>query len=250
LPIVLKNPHSIVAALETRPEDVFEIHLPLGAAGAEWESVAQAAREVGIEARSVEDGARKGAGAAGRSGAARAVMKPRRALQLEELFGPHSPDPSDRGCWLALDTVQDPQNLGSIFRSAAFFGVRGIVLSRDRSASITSTVYDVASGGVEHVGFSVETNLRRALSAAQDRGLWILGTSEHSETSLSQVDADRPWVVVLGNESTGIRRLTREKCDLLCRIPSRGPVGSLNVSVAAGILMNKLCASPAGEPPR
>ena len=242
MPLLLKNPHSILAVLETRPEDIFEIHLPSAAAGPEWENLRSAARDIGVKATRVRDQRGSRARESGRSGAACAAVKPRRPLSLEQLFDPASDRPADHGCWLALDTVQDPQNLGSIFRSAAFFGVRGLVLSRDRSASLTSTVYDIASGGVEHVPFTVETNLSRTLSCAKGRGLWVLGTSERAETSLSQVAADRPWLVVLGNESTGMRRLTREKCDVVCRIPSHGRVGSLNVSVSAGILLHSLRA--------
>ena len=77
----------------------------------------------------------------------------------------------------------------------------------------------MASGGVEYVPFSVQTNLSRALDAAKDAGLWVLGTSEHAEKDLSAFSADRPWLLVLGNEERGMRRLTRDKCDELCRIP-------------------------------
>ncbi len=86
--------------------------------------------------------------------------------------------------------------------------------------------------------FAIEPNLARALAAARERGYWILGSSERAETPLDAVGADRPWILVLGNEEDGLRRLTLEACDEVCRIPSRGAVGSLNVSVAAGILIH------------
>ncbi|MCC7440021.1 MAG: RNA methyltransferase [Bdellovibrionales bacterium] len=127
--------------------------------------------------------------------------------------------------------------MGAIFRTAAFFGVKGILLTQERSAPLTGTAYDVASGGMEHVPFAIHNNLSRALDAAKDADLWILGTSEHAKESLSTLKKDRSWLVVVGNEETGIRRLTQERCDLVCSIPGSGAVTSLNVSVAAGILV-------------
>jgi 23S rRNA (guanosine2251-2'-O)-methyltransferase len=139
--------------------------------------------------------------------------------------------------FLALDCLHDPHNVGAIFRTAAFFGVAGIVVTRDRSAPLNATVYDVASGGLEFVPFSVQTNLRRALDAAKEHGVWVLGTSERAETDYTAVPLDRAWLLVVGNEESGMRRLTAEHCDMACRIPPQSTVTSLNVSVAAGILI-------------
>jgi 23S rRNA (guanosine2251-2'-O)-methyltransferase len=147
------------------------------------------------------------------------------------------------GLWLALDQIQDPHNVGAVFRTAAFFGIRGIVLTRDRSAPINATVYDVASGGMEHVPFSSLPNLSRAIEQAKEAGLWALGASEHAERDVSEIPHDRPWLLVLGNEEKGLRRLTFENCDDVCRLSARGSVGSLNVSVAAGVLMAILTGS-------
>jgi 23S rRNA (guanosine2251-2'-O)-methyltransferase len=158
----------------------------------------------------------------------------------EELFA-HVRDPGrPPGLWLALDCVQDPHNLGAVFRSAAFFGVRGILLTRDRSAPLSAVVYDVASGGMESVPFASPPNLDRALKTARDAGLWILGAAEEAKHDVSRVPRDRPWLLVLGNEESGLRRLTRENCDDLCRITSHGEVGSLNISAAGAVLMANL----------
>jgi len=144
------------------------------------------------------------------------------------------------GLWLALDTVQDPQNVGAIFRTAAFFNARGIIITTDRSAPLSGTAFDVASGGIEYVPFSLVTNLSRTLDQAQEAGLWILGTSEHAEQELHTIKPDRPWLLVLGNEETGLRRLTRDKCDSLCRIRAKGAVTSLNVSAASALCISHL----------
>jgi 23S rRNA (guanosine2251-2'-O)-methyltransferase len=156
---------------------------------------------------------------------------------VEELFEGHE----SGGLWLALDQVQDPHNVGAIFRTAAFFGVRGVVMTDVRAASLTSVVYDVASGGMEAVPFAVEKNLRRALEVAKRAGVWILGSSEHASRDVSVVPIDRPWLLVVGNEESGLRRLTLETCDEVCAVLPRGSgVTSLNVSVATGILIASL----------
>lgn len=226
MPVYLKNPHSILAVLKKRPQDVIEVRLSAKPGGA-WGIVRERAERVGVRVYAGR-GERQGRF---RGGDAEAAVKEHPGCDLAELFA------DTTGLFLALDTVQDPQNLGAIFRSAAFFGVRGVLLTRDRSASLTSAAYDVASGGVEYVPFSVQTNLSRALDVAKDAGLWVLGTSEHAEKDLSAFSADRPWLLVLGNEESGMRRLTRDKCDEVCRIAPRGAVGSLNVSAAAAICM-------------
>ena len=142
--------------------------------------------------------------------------------------------------WLALDCLQDPQNVGAIFRTAAFFGVNGLIVTRDRSAPMNAAVYDVASGGVELVPFAQPPNLARALELAKQSGLWILGSSEHAEKDVAEIPRDRPWLVVLGSEEQGLRRLTLEHCDEVCRIMPRGALQSLNVSAAAAVLISEL----------
>lgn len=255
--LTLRNPHSVLAVLASRPEAVAEVRVPGGKGHGAWEQVAAEARRLGrpvralpsTEDRAAERGPQRGRGArphrraeggrpaaGGRTGA-EAYVDEREPVGLDALFA----ERPSRGLWLALDQVQDPHNVGAIFRTAAFFGVRGIVMTDVRASSLTSVVYDVASGGVEAVPFAVETNLRRALEAAKRAGLWILGTSEHASRDVSEVAADRPWLLVVGNEESGLRRLTLETCDEVCRVSPRGEVvTSLNVSVATGIVVAAL----------
>ena len=246
MPIYLKNPHSVLAVLETRPQDIIEIRLPPGDPGGAWQRVQSMAQNMGIRIVPPEEiqrdrKARRHKPEPGRrGGSTEAVVKECPETPLDELFAATG----ETGLWLALDTVQDPQNLGAIFRTAAFFGIRGILLTKDRSAPMSSTAYDVASGGVEYVPFFIQTNLSRALDIAKESGLWVLGASEHADTSLDQIQPDRRWLLVLGNEERGLRRLTLEKCDTVCQIAPAGKITSLNVSVAAGILIQKLSAGP------
>jgi 23S rRNA (guanosine2251-2'-O)-methyltransferase len=130
--------------------------------------------------------------------------------------------------------------VGAIVRTAAVFGVRGVVTMRDRAAPLSAVVYDVASGGLEVVPFALEVNLRRVLELAKAAGVWIVGSAEQAETAVQDVPRDRPWLLVLGREDQGLRRLTLEHCDVVCGIESRGALGSLNVSVAAGVLIETL----------
>ena len=248
MPLFLKNPHSILAVLDTRPEDVYEVQLASASVGGVWDRVRSTAEDVGLPVQVMDGrsgpkrgGPGKRAGQSpGRTGGSGALVKERRGAPLEGLFVDVEGAARPGLLWLGLDGLQDPQNVGSIFRSAAFFGVRGVLLTRDRSAPLSATVYDVASGGLEYVPFSIHGNLNRALTFAKERGLWILGTSEHAELSLEEVDRHRPWLLVLGNEERGLRRLTLERCDTVCRITPRGRMATLNVSVAAGILMQRL----------
>ncbi len=238
--LVLKNPHSILAALVTRPSDVFEVRVERSGAGDAWRRVADAARAAGVtlrEALSPADRQRGRAGQERRGGGAEALVKERQGIELEPLFQSTA---QGSGLWLALDQLQDPHNVGAVFRTAAFFGVRGIIVTRDRSAPLSAVVYDVASGGLEYVPFSLQTNLARAIESAKRAGFWVLGTSEHAGNDVLQMDRDRRWLLVVGNEERGLRRLTLDHCDEVCRITPHGPIRSLNVSVATGVLVAAL----------
>lgn len=115
-------------------------------------------------------------------------------------------------------------------------------MTSERSAPLTSAVYDVSCGGVEYVPHTEQVNLQRAFEVAKDSGLWILGTSEHAKENYLKLERDRPWLVVFGNEEKGMRRLTEESCDVLTGVQPTGDVTSLNVSVAAGVLLSRLAS--------
>ncbi len=139
---------------------------------------------------------------------------------------------------LVLDGVQDPHNFGACLRSAAAAGVHAVIAPADRSASLNATVRKVACGAAEIVPVVTVTNLARALRALQEQGIWIVGAAGEAADSLYDVDFTPSTAIVLGGEEKGLRRLTREACDRLARIPmAEGGVESLNVSVAAGIFL-------------
>ena len=241
--IELKNPHSVLAAIVARPLDVLDIQVATDAPSPAWSEVIDVARTHAVRVTRGGRPAsrdRRGGEKEGRETGMSATVRERPDVPLEQLFSDVSTRANGHGLWLALDNLQDPHNVGAIFRTAAFFGVQGIVVTKDRSAPLSGVAYDVATGGLEHVPFTVVPNLVRAVAVAKESGLWVLGTSEHATDDVSQVDRTRPWLLIVGNEEKGMRRLTTEHCDAVCRIAPVGEVTSLNVSVATGILIATL----------
>ena len=248
--LTLRNPHSVLAALKHRPKAVQQVFLPIDTKnmGDGWAEVSKLAQSHKIPVSKAPPAEREGRrGSApqdgGRTHGIGGLVREKEPVSIQSLFTP--PAEGKFGVWLALDQVQDPQNLGSLFRTAAFFGVRGILMTQDRSSPLTAPVYDVACGGVEEVPYALEVNLQRAIDQAKESGLWVLGTSEHAKDSLFKLDRDRNWLIVLGNEESGMRALTQKSCDLLCTIPvpksATGGVSSLNVSVANAVLLSHFC---------
>jgi 23S rRNA (guanosine2251-2'-O)-methyltransferase len=138
---------------------------------------------------------------------------------------------------LALDGVQDPHNLGACLRTADACGVLAVVVPRDRAAPLNATARKVAAGAAENTPVVTVTNLARTLSLLKDAGLWVVGADADGSHAAREVDLTGPRVLVLGAEGTGLRQLTRQRCDWLARLPSLGAVESLNVSVATGMLL-------------
>jgi 23S rRNA (guanosine2251-2'-O)-methyltransferase len=138
---------------------------------------------------------------------------------------------------LILDGVQDPHNLGACLRTADAAGADAVVVPIDHTSPITATVRKVASGAAERVALFQVKNLARAMELLQERGIWIFGAAGEAQTELYGTDLSGPCALALGAEGSGLRRLTREHCDLLLRIPMQGAVESLNVSVAAGVFV-------------
>ena len=138
---------------------------------------------------------------------------------------------------LVLDSVTDPHNLGACLRTADAAGVRFVIIPKNNSASLNSTARKIASGAAETVNLLAVTNLARFLTDLKQVGFWIIGTDERATKTIYQQDFRGLVVLVMGSEGTGLRRLTREKCDFLASIPMAGDLSSLNVSVAAGVTL-------------
>jgi 23S rRNA (guanosine2251-2'-O)-methyltransferase len=138
---------------------------------------------------------------------------------------------------LVLDGVQDPHNLGACLRTADAAGVTAVIVPRDRAAGLSPVVRKVASGAAETVPLIQIVNLARTLKMLKERNVWVVGTDDEAEKTLYEVDLKGPLALVLGAEGPGLRRLTKENCDVLTKIPMQGAVESLNVSVATGVVL-------------
>lgn len=138
---------------------------------------------------------------------------------------------------LVLDGVTDPHNIGACLRTADAAGVDAVIVPKDKSGGLTPTARKVAVGAAESVPFIQVTNLSRTLKQLQDSGVWVVGTAGEAEQLLYQAELTGPMALVMGAEGKGMRRLTREHCDSLVKLPMAGSVSSLNVSVATGICL-------------
>lgn len=138
---------------------------------------------------------------------------------------------------LVLDGVTDPHNLGACLRTADAAGIQAVIAPKDKSAPLNATAAKVACGAAEAVPYVLVTNLARALKNLQDRGIWITGTAGETDQEIYQSNLTGPMALVMGAEGQGMRRLTRENCDQLVKIPMAGEVSSLNVSVATGVCL-------------
>jgi len=137
---------------------------------------------------------------------------------------------------VVLDGVEDPRNLGAILRTGECAGVHGLFISERRAVGLTETAAKTAAGAVEYVPVARVTNLARLIEELKERNVWVVGTTADASMVYTEWDWTRASAVVLGGEGSGLRRLVRERCDALVRIPTLGRIDSLNVSVAAGVV--------------
>jgi 23S rRNA (guanosine2251-2'-O)-methyltransferase len=145
--------------------------------------------------------------------------------------------PNETPFLLALDQVQDPHNLGALIRSAGAAGAHGVIFPGHRNAGLTGTVVKVSAGAAFHVPIAQVTNLATTLTDLRANGLWVVGLDGEAKDDLYDIDLTLPLCLVVGSEGEGLRRLTRDRCDRLARLPMSGSVESLNASVAGGIAL-------------
>ena len=138
---------------------------------------------------------------------------------------------------LILDCIQDPQNLGSLIRTAHASGVHGIIIPKDRAAEVTPAVVKASAGAVEHTLICRVTSIVNAINMLKEAGIWVVGIEAESKQDIYSFDMDTDLAIVIGSEGKGIRRLVKEKCDACLSIPMKGDISSLNASVAGGIAL-------------
>ncbi|MFT7374935.1 MAG: 23S rRNA (guanosine2251-2'-O)-methyltransferase [Oceanospirillaceae bacterium] len=227
--------HAVQTKLQRNPERVQEVWFQEGREDQRLKQVKGLADEQGIECqimprRELDNKVN------GRHQGVVAACTPNPAK--DEHFLMHMlADLNETAFLLILDGVTDPHNLGACLRTADAAGVHAVIAPKDKSASLNSTVSKVACGAAETVPFVQVTNLARCLKSLQDAGVWITGTAGEATKHLHQADLTGNMALVMGAEGEGMRRLTREGCDQLVKIPMAGEVSSLNVSVAAGVCL-------------
>ena len=226
--------HAVTAQLRQRAHDVQEIFLDASRSDARATELARQAERAGVRVMLV-DGERLAGltGHARHQGVAAKVVAKTPQHDLDAILD-HA---GDAALLLVLDGVQDPHNLGACLRVADAFGVHAVIAPKDRAVGITPVVAKVASGAAETVPYIAVTNLARELRELCERGIWVVGADQQAGQDVFEAKLEGPLAWVLGAEGEGMRRLTREHCDELFRIPMVGTVESLNVSVATGVCL-------------
>jgi len=226
--------HAVLARLRADPASVLEIYLDETRNDARARDLAAAAGRAGVQLMRVPARRLDGFYGGGRHQGvvARVEMKGLRESLDEILDAVRGPP-----LLLVLDGVTDPHNVGACLRVANAAGANAVLAPRDRAAGVTPAVSKVASGAAEATPYLMVTNLARTLDELKEREVWIVGADAGAQQDLHTADLPQAVAWVLGAEGAGMRRLTRERCDLLVRIPMAGSVASLNVSVAAGICL-------------
>jgi 23S rRNA (guanosine2251-2'-O)-methyltransferase len=236
--------HAVLSRLRADPESVIEILLDAGRQDTRVRDLVAAAERAKIRVMRVPVERLDGFGGRHQGVVARVEMK-NLAQDLDDVL-----DKVEKPFLLVLDGVTDPHNLGACLRVANAAGADAVVAPKDRAAGITPTVSKVASGAAEATPYIMVTNLARTLAAIKERNIWVVGTDERAEKTVYETDLPDSIAWVLGAEGEGMRRLTRESCDLLVRIPMKGEVESLNVSVAAGIVLFETARRRSSPPKR
>ena len=226
--------HAVVSRLRQKAAGVREIYLDAARGDRRVRDLAQAAQARGVRVIQVESARLDGmTGRASHQGVAARVEAAAPAQDLDAILA----DLTEPALLLVLDGITDPHNLGACLRVADAMGAHAVIAPKDRAAGLSPVVEKVASGAAETVPFIAVTNLARTMRELKEREIWLIGADQGAERDLYAVKLEGPLAWVLGAEGEGMRRLTRESCDELARIPMLGSVESLNVSVSAGICL-------------
>lgn len=168
-----------------------------------------------------------------------AQVTPYKYYELEDILN-YAKQKKEDPFIIILDEIEDPHNFGSIIRTAETCGAHGIIIPKRRNVGVTPTVYKSSVGAVEHLKICKVTNLNVTIDKLKEEGIWVYGADMSGENHCFNVDFTGPLALVIGSEGKGILKLTKEKCDVLVKIPMVGKISSLNASVAGGILMYEI----------
>lgn len=224
--------HAVEEALVAgRPID--RILVARGQRGDRIQKIVDLARSRGVPVRFEERSQLDRAAATEHHQGVVAFAASRAAIEIEDLLT----EAGANGLLVLLDGIEDPHNVGAIVRTALAASATGVVIPERRSAGLTDTVARVSAGALAHLPVARVKNLARALEQLKEANFWVIGLDEHAEKDYTAVDYKGRVAIVMGSEGTGLHELVRKRCDFVVSIPTSGPVGSLNVSVAAGIVL-------------
>jgi 23S rRNA (guanosine2251-2'-O)-methyltransferase len=228
--------HAVKEALEAqRPID--RIAIAKGRQDTRVEQIVQLARKQGVPVRFEDRGQiDRLANSKDHQGVV-ALAAARAAATLEDILRRANAGHGQRGLIVLLDGVEDPHNLGAIIRTALAAGAHGVVVPERRAAGLTDTVARASAGALAHLPVAKVTNLVRAMEELKEAGYWLVGFDEAGAKSYTEVDYTSPVGIVFGGEGQGLHELTRKRCDFVVSLPTTGPVKSLNVSVATGVVL-------------
>lgn len=230
--------HAMQAVIENEPERLIEIWVLKGRDDERLINIVNQARRFGVSVqfcnRKVLDDKVKGEQHQG------IVARAKPAKTLDENDLDRLLDSTPVPLLLVLDGVTDPHNIGACLRTADAAGAHALIVPKDKSGGLTGTARKVACGAAEVVPFIQVTNLSRTLKQLQDKGVWVIGTAGEAEQLIYDCKLSGPMALVMGAEGKGMRRLTRETCDELVKLPMAGSVSSLNVSVATGVCLYEI----------
>lgn len=226
--------HAVTAKLRHDPEGVRELCVAAGRQDARMRDLVQLAESRGVRVTPLDAARLDGlAGNTRHQGVMAKVAAQQKYLTVDDVLdGLQEP-----ALLLVLDGVTDPHNLGACLRVADAAGAHAVIAPKDRACGLNATAIKVASGAADTMPYIVVTNLARSLREIKERGIWTIGAAGEATRDLYAIDQKGPTAWVLGAEGEGLRRLTRDTCDELARIPMSGSVESLNVSVASGICL-------------
>lgn len=224
--------HAVAAKLRHDAQAILELHVANQRDDARARDLLAKAEAAGVRIIPTDAARLDGMAGTHRHQGVVAKIDPRhKVLHLSDILE----DLSENALFLVLDGITDPHNLGACLRVADAAGVHAVIAPKDRAVGLNATAIKVASGAADTVPYIVVTNLARALRELKDAGVWCIGAAGEATKSIYEIDQKGPVAWVLGAEGDGLRRLTRETCDELARIPMHGSVESLNVSVASGL---------------
>jgi 23S rRNA (guanosine2251-2'-O)-methyltransferase len=168
-----------------------------------------------------------------------AIVTPYKYFQLNDILK-YAEEKGEKPFIIILDEIEDPHNFGSIIRTAEVCGAHGIIIPKRKNVGATPTVYKTSAGAIEHMKIAKVTNINAAIEEMKERGMWVYGADMDGEDYIFNTDLTGAVALVIGSEGRGISKLTKEKCDVLVKIPMVGKITSLNASVAGGIMMYEI----------